>query len=64
MRCVPAIFLCLLFAAPLGAQKEKREPLTEAQVEKVIVEAGRATGVQYRHGGERRTASVNCPPSS
>jgi hypothetical protein len=39
MRCVPAIFLCLLFAAPLGAQKEKREPLTEAQVEK-IAEAG------------------------
>ena len=39
MCCVPAIFLCLLFAAPLGAQKEKREPLTEAQVEK-IAEAG------------------------
>ena len=39
MRWVPAIFLCLLFAAPLSAQKEKREPLTEAQVEK-IAEAG------------------------
>jgi choline dehydrogenase len=33
--------------------------LTEAQVEKVIVQDGRATGVQYRHGGERRTASVS-----
>jgi choline dehydrogenase len=32
--------------------------LTEAQVEKVIVEAGCATGVQYRRGGERRTAAV------
>ena len=39
MRCVLAILLCLFFAAPLGAQKEKREPLTEAQVEK-IAEAG------------------------
>jgi uncharacterized phage infection (PIP) family protein YhgE len=39
MRCIAAIFLCLLFAAPLSAQKEKREPLTEAQVEK-IAEAG------------------------
>jgi ABC-type transporter Mla subunit MlaD len=39
MRCLPAIFLCLLFAAPLPAQKQKREPLTEAQVEK-IAEAG------------------------
>ena len=39
MRCLPAILLCLLFAAPLPAQKQKREPLTEAQVEK-IAEAG------------------------
>lgn len=39
MRCVPAILLCLLIAAPLPAQKEKREPLTEAQVDK-IAEAG------------------------
>lgn len=39
MRCVLAILFCLLFAAPLNAQKEKREPLTEAQVEK-IAEAG------------------------
>ena len=39
MRCVLAILLCLLFAAPLNAQKQKREPLTEAQVEK-IAEAG------------------------
>ena len=39
MRCFSAIFLCLLFAVPLFAQKQKREPLTEAQVEK-IAEAG------------------------
>lgn len=39
MRSVPAIVLCLLVAAPLCAQKQKREPLTEAQVEK-IAEAG------------------------
>jgi hypothetical protein len=30
---------CLMLAAPLGAQKEKREPLTEVQIEK-IREAG------------------------
>ncbi len=39
MRFVPALLLCLLIAAPLSAQKQKREPLTEAQVEK-IAEAG------------------------
>jgi hypothetical protein len=39
MRFVPAMLLCLLVAAPLSAQKQKREPLTEAQVEK-IAEAG------------------------
>lgn len=33
------ILLCLLFASPLSAQKEKREPLTEAQIEQ-IREAG------------------------
>ena len=39
MRCLSAIFLCLLLVAPLPAQKQKREPLTEAQMEK-IAEAG------------------------
>ena len=43
MRCLIAILLCLGFAlslaVPLSAQKEKREPLTEDQVEK-IAEAG------------------------
>jgi hypothetical protein len=39
MRCFPAILLCLLFAAPLPAQKQKREPLTEDQIDK-IAEAG------------------------
>jgi len=39
LRCVAAILTCLLLAAPLCAQKEKREPLTEAQLEK-IREAG------------------------
>jgi len=39
MRLVPAILLCLIIATPLGAQKQKREPLTEVQVEK-IAEAG------------------------
>jgi hypothetical protein len=36
---IAAIPLCLLAAAPLAAQKEKREPLSEAQVEQ-IREAG------------------------
>jgi ABC-type transporter Mla subunit MlaD len=36
---VSAILLCLLVAASLCAQKQKREPLTEAQMEK-IAEAG------------------------
>jgi hypothetical protein len=39
MRCLPAILVGLLLAAPLAAQKQKREPLTEAQVEQ-IREAG------------------------
>ena len=39
MRSSLAMFLCLLVAVPLFAQKEKREPLTEAQMEK-IAEAG------------------------
>ena len=39
MRSIAAILLCLLAAAPLAAQKQKREPLTEAQVEE-IAEAG------------------------
>jgi len=39
MRCLFAILLCLMVAAPLCAQKKKREPLTEAQMEK-IAEAG------------------------
>jgi chromosome segregation ATPase len=36
---VSVILLCLLVAAPLFSQKQKREPLTEAQMEK-IAEAG------------------------
>lgn len=39
MRCYAAIFLCLHFLVPLHAQKQKREPLTEAQIDK-IAEAG------------------------
>ena len=39
MRFLSAILLCLVVAAPLCAQKQKREPLTEAQMEK-IAEAG------------------------
>ena len=35
VRCYTAILICLLFAAPLPAQKEKREPLTEAQIEQI-----------------------------
>ena len=37
--CLSASLLCLLHIVPLLAQKEKREPLTEAQVE-LIREAG------------------------
>ncbi len=39
MRGIAFIVSCLLVSVPLFAQKEKREPLTEAQVEK-IAEAG------------------------
>ena len=39
LRWIAAISLCLLLASPLAAQKEKREPLTEAQIEQ-IREAG------------------------
>lgn len=39
MRCFALILTCLLLATLLGAQKEKREPLTEVQIEK-IREAG------------------------
>jgi hypothetical protein len=39
MRRFALIVMCLILSAPLFAQKEKREPLTEAQVEK-IAEAG------------------------
>jgi hypothetical protein len=35
MRCFAAILVCLLLAAPLRAQKDKREPLTEAQIDQV-----------------------------
>jgi hypothetical protein len=39
MRTLIAVFCCLLVACPLLGQKKKREPLTEAQIEK-IAEAG------------------------
>jgi hypothetical protein len=39
MRCLVALFICFIVASPLLSQKQKREPLTDAQVEK-IAEAG------------------------
>ena len=39
MRTLVAVLFCLLLAAPLDAQKEKREPLTDAQQDQ-IAEAG------------------------
>jgi hypothetical protein len=39
MRCLVALVLCFIVASPLLSQKQKREPLTDAQVEK-IAEAG------------------------
>ena len=39
MRTLVAIICCLLFATSLQGQKKKREPLTQAQMEK-IAEAG------------------------
>ena len=39
IRCVASILACLVFDHPLPAQVEKREPLTEAQIEQ-IREAG------------------------
>lgn len=35
MRTLAAILFCLLLAAPLGAQKEKRNPLTDAQAQQI-----------------------------
>ena len=35
MRCVAAVLACLFFSAPLPAQKEKREPLTDAQIAQI-----------------------------
>jgi hypothetical protein len=35
MRALVALVFCLALAAPLGAQKEKREPLTEAQQDQI-----------------------------
>ena len=39
MRALAAVSLCILLAAPLCAQKQKREPLTDTQQEQ-IAEAG------------------------
>lgn len=39
MRTLAAVLLCLFAAIPLGAQKQKREPLTEVQQDQ-IAEAG------------------------
>ena len=39
IRCFASILVCLFCAVPLHAQLQKREPLTEAQIEK-IREAG------------------------
>ena len=39
MRCFAAFVICLLVLAPLPAQKQKREPLTEKETEQ-IAEAG------------------------
>jgi hypothetical protein len=35
MRALVALVFCLALSAPLGAQKEKREPLTEAQQDQI-----------------------------
>lgn len=45
MRSLAAVLVCLFLSAPLPAQKEKREPLTRAQIEQ-IREAG--TAPNYR----------------
>jgi hypothetical protein len=39
IRCLSAVLVCLILASPLAAQKEKRQPLTEAEIEQ-IREAG------------------------
>jgi len=39
IRCFALLLVCIFVAVPLQAQKEKREPLTEVQIEK-IREAG------------------------
>jgi len=35
LRCFALILACLLAAAPSSAQKQKREPLTEAQIDQI-----------------------------
>ena len=35
IRSLAAVLACLLFSAPLPAQKEKREPLTDAQITQI-----------------------------
>jgi hypothetical protein len=35
MRCLAAILACLFVLAPLHAQKQKREPLTSAQIDQI-----------------------------
>lgn len=40
MRWIAAMMMCLLTAAPLWAQKAKREPLTEAQADQIADAAG------------------------
>jgi hypothetical protein len=35
MRCFAALVTCLLLASPLLAQKEKRDPLTEAEIKEI-----------------------------
>ena len=42
MRAVAYFVFCLYLAAPLFAQKDKPEPLTEAQIDQMTVENPRA----------------------
>jgi len=47
MRCVAAVLACLVLSAPLAAQKEKREPLTNAQIA-LIRESGTDPGYRVK----------------
>jgi hypothetical protein len=54
VHCLVSILFCLLVAAPLFAQKDKPEPLTEAQIEEI-----REAGIDPTHRVDLYTKFLN-----